>query len=101
VGELQNWLLEQHPGLRTYKAFRSKALQLASLETGHPAIYKLLADMAGRHVAFYDEKPVPVDVAREAYEKLIAAVSDAERSLDLSADQQLLVLNRIAAIELS
>ena len=29
MGELHDWLLSQHPGLRTHKAFQKKALELS------------------------------------------------------------------------
>lgn len=100
MSELHDWLVTQHPGLRTYKSFRDKVLQRAAADTDHRALYRLLSDLAGHYVARYDGEPVPVDVAMKAYRCLLETVADAEASLAAPLDQQLATLNRIAATEL-
>ena len=100
LGELHDWLLSQHPGLRTYKSFHHKALELAASDADHRALYRLLATMAERYVSTYDEAPLPVDVAKQAYQRLRDIVDDAEKSIGAPATQQIQTLNRIAAAEL-
>ena len=100
MGELHDWLISQHPGLRTYKSFHHKALELAASDTDHRALYCLLANMAERYVLTFDEEPLPVDVAKQAYQRLLAIVDDAEKSISASAYQQVEALNKIAVAEL-
>jgi hypothetical protein len=100
LGELHDWLVSQHPGLRTYKSFYHKALELASSDPDHRAVYRLLATMAERYVSTFDEEPLPVDVAKQAYQRLLDIVDDAEKSIDAPVSQQVHTLNKIAATEL-
>jgi len=48
----------------------------------------------------FDEEPLPVDVAQNAYKVFLRLVEEGERSLHGSPEQQLTVLNKIAAAEL-
>jgi hypothetical protein len=100
VGELHGWLLDQHPGLRTYKSFQQKALELACSDGEHRALYRLLASMAGRYIDSFDEEPLPVEIAKQAYQRLVNIVDDAENSMDAPASQQVQTLNKVAATEL-
>lgn len=97
---LHDWLVGQHPGLRTYTSLQHKALQLASSDAEHCALYHLLAGLAGRYAESYDEEPLPTDVAQQAYRRLLATVGDAERSISLPPSEQIQALNRLAATEL-
>ncbi len=92
MGELTTWLSSQHPGLHTYKAFRSKTLQLSASDTEHRALYALLAAMTDRYIESFDEEPLPVETADRAYKKLRKIVSEAEGSTSASASQQIQVL---------
>jgi hypothetical protein len=96
--DLRDWLAGQHPGLRTYKCFREKALSVTDAE--HRALYRLLADLAGHYVAAFDEEPLPVDIAKRAYDTFLDLIEEGDRSIGASAEQQLAALNRIAAAEL-
>jgi hypothetical protein len=100
LGELYEWLLNQHPGLRTYRSFQQKAVELASSDAEHRALYRLLATLVGRYIESFDEEPLPVDVAKHAFERLLGVVDDAEKSIDASASQQVQTLNRVASTEL-
>ena len=100
MGELHDWLMSQHPGLRTYKSFYQKALELAATDADHRALYRLLSNIAERYVTTFDEEPLPVDVAAQAYQRLLDIVGDAEKSIDASVSQQVQTLNKIAAAEL-
>jgi hypothetical protein len=100
LGTLSDWLAGQHPGLRTYKTFQEKALQLSVSETKYRALYSLLADIAGRYVTAYDEKPLPVEVAKQAYEKFLALVNNAEQAIDAPFERQIEMLNTIAGAEI-
>ena len=100
MGELHDWLLGQHPGLQTYKSFQNKALELASSDGEHRALYRLLASMVGRYIDSFDEEPLPVDVAKQAYQRLLSIVEDAENSIAAPVSQQMQTLNKVAATEL-
>ncbi len=100
MGVLSDWLAGQHPGLRTFKTFQEKALQLSAAEADHRALYRLLAGVAGRYVEAFDEKPVPVDVAGRAYEKFKGLVAGGEGSIGASCEKQVEALNMIAGAEL-
>lgn len=100
MGELSTWLSAQHPGLHTYKAFRTKTLQLSASDSEHRALYQLLAGMAGRYIESFDEAPLPVETAERAYQRLVNVVADAENSRQGPAQQQIQALNRVASVEL-
>jgi hypothetical protein len=100
LGALSDWLAGQHPGLRTFKTFQEKALQLSAAEADRRALYRLLAGVAGRYVEAFDEKPVPVDVAKRAYDKFLGLVEGAEQSINASCERQVETLNTIAGAEL-
>lgn len=100
LGELTAWLSSQHPGLRTYKAFRNKTLALSASDIEHRALYALLAAMAGRYIESFDEEPLPVETADRAYDKLLKIVSEVEGSTSAPASRQIQILNRVASTEL-
>jgi hypothetical protein len=98
--ELHTWLSVQHPGLRTYKAFRQKTMQLARSDAEHRALYKLLSSIVDPYIDSYDEEPLPADLAETVFGRLLAIVRDAENSIVLAPMDQVKALNKIAAVEL-
>jgi hypothetical protein len=100
LNTLSDWLAGQHPGLRTYKTFQERALQLSVSETDYRALYRLLADIAGRYVAAFDENPLPVEVAKPAYDKFLDLVKNGEQSIGAPLERQITALNTIAGTEL-
>ena len=100
MGNLSDWLAGQHPGLRTYKAFQEKAQQLSISEPDYRAFYYLLANVAGQYVTAFDEKPVPVEVAKRAYDTFLDLVKNTEQSIGASCERQVEALNLIAGSEL-
>ena len=100
MGELHDWLTRQHPGLKTFKAFRQRALDRADAVATHRALYRLMAGLAGEYILRYDGEPVPVDVALQTYHHLLAIVADAEASLTAPASEQIQALNQLAAATL-
>ena len=100
MGELRDWLASQHPGLRTYRSFRDKALELCATDAEHRALYRLLANLAGHYITTFDEEPLPVDVAKRAYDTFLDLIEEGDRSIGASAEQQLAALNKIAVAEL-
>jgi hypothetical protein len=100
MGELHDWLTSQHHGLKTFKAFRQKALDRAATDTHHRALYRLLAELTGEYIARYDGEPVPVDVAEYSYRYLLAIVADAEGALTAPVPTQIDLLNKLAAAKL-
>jgi hypothetical protein len=100
LGELHDWLTGQHPGLKTFKAFRQQTLDRAAADVGHRALYRLLADLAGDYISRCDAEPVPVEVAEQSYSHLLEIVGDAEASLTAPAAVQIRALNKLAAARL-
>ena len=100
MAELYDWLTGQHPGLKTFKAFRQKAIDRAAGDAPHRALYRLLAELTGEYIARYDGEPVPVDVADHSYRHLLAIVADAEGALSAPAPTQIDALNKLAAAKL-
>jgi hypothetical protein len=100
MGELSDWLSQQHHGLKTYKAFRQTLLDRADSDAPHRALYRLLAGLTEEYIARYDGEAVPVDVAEQTYQHLLEVVARAETALTAPAPQQLQILNELAAAKL-
>lgn len=100
MGELYDWLSQQHHGLKTYKAFRQTLLDRASSDTQHRALYRLLAGLTDEYIARYDGEAVPVEVAEQTYRHLLEIVASAESALTASAPQQVQILNELAGARL-
>ena len=100
MAELYDWLAGQHPGLKTFKAFRQRTLDRAAADTQHRALYRLLGGLASDYISRYDAEPVPVDVAERTYSHLLEIVADAEGSLTVQAAEQIQALNWLAAAKL-
>ena len=100
MGELYNWLSQQHHGLKTYKAFRSTLLDRIATDAQHRALYRLLAGLADEYIARYDAEAVPVEVAEETFRHLLELVAMAEGSLAVSPAEQIQTLNELAAAKL-
>jgi hypothetical protein len=100
MGELHDWLSQQHPGLKTFKAFRHNVLDRVATETTHRALYRLLAGLTDEYIARYDGEAVPVDVAEQTYRHLLKVVATAEGALTASPQQQIQILNELAAAKL-
>lgn len=98
--DLQNWLSTQHNGLKTYNAFQSKVLELAAEQPQNAALLHLLAMLAERFVSYYDESPLPVDVADRAFANLKQLVQKGAAWERTSDDDRLALLNEIARTEL-
>lgn len=100
MGELYDWLSQQHHGLKTYKAFRQTLVDRASSDTPHRALYRLLAGLTEEYIARYDAEAVPVVVAEQTYRHLLEIVATAEKALTAAAPQQIQILNEVAAARL-
>ena len=99
--ELAQWLKSQHMGLRTYKTFQQKVLEIGLKNRRQYALYYLLAMLAARFVDVYDERPLTLDITDEAHKRLVAIVDKAVRFETMSAREQNELLNEIAASELA
>lgn len=100
MGELYDWLSHQHPGLKTFKAFRHNMLDRLATDTAHRALYRLLAALTDEYIARYDGEAVPVDVAEQTFRHLLEIVATAEDSLTTPPQQQIQILNELAAAKL-
>lgn len=99
--ELAHWLKSQHKGLRTYKTFHQKVLDLGASNRGQYALYYLLAMLVGRFVDAYEDSPLTLDVTDEAHKRLVAIAEKCSHFEKMSADERLKILNEIAAMELA
>lgn len=100
MDELQNWLSTQHNGLKTYAAFRNKALELAGEQKDNAALLHLLAALAERFISAYDESPLPVDVADRAFARLKELVRKGTDTTRASDADKVELLNEIARSDL-
>jgi len=100
MGELYDWLSHQHPGLKTFKAFRYNMLDRVVTDPPHRALYRLLAALTDEYIARYDAEAVPVEVADQTYRHLLDVVAAAEKALTAPAQQQIQILNELAAAKL-
>src|SRR4029078_11199743 len=96
--ELHIWLSQQHHGLRTFKTFQEKLDVLSRHEPAQQGLCALLRRLVGGYIEIFDEAPLPVEVADQAYGRLLDLVG----SLDLTGgtDRPLADLNRVAACRL-
>jgi hypothetical protein len=100
LDELVNWLTTQHNGLRTYRAFEQKVLQLAENDPQHLVVFFLLAAHVRTFVDAFDEEPLPSDIADQAFKRLVELAKMAGKAMAQSAADQLKALNEIAAAKL-
>jgi hypothetical protein len=98
--ELRNWLAEQKGGVRTYMEVQQR-LETMGLDAKHPALTRMLADLAGRFIDVYDGEPLVVGVAETALARLTALVEAAAALPEGDAAQELQLLNEIGRTELS
>jgi hypothetical protein len=98
VNELHCWLLDQHPGLRTFKILQ---LRLARFAADHPeqrAMCRLLRGVISCYVEQFDEAPLPTAVADRAYRRLLRTLAEFDTPADPA--RQLGELNRLAELDL-
>lgn len=98
MNDLHAWLLQQHHGLRTFQTFQQKLEALSRDEPEQRALCRLLSGLVGSYIEAFDENPLPVTVADQAYHRLLNLLA----SLDLraNADRRLADMNRVAACTL-
>ncbi|MGA7974422.1 MAG: hypothetical protein WCA36_16610 [Pseudolabrys sp.] len=101
VEELAQWLKSQHKGLRTYKTFHQKVLELGAQHKQQYALYYLLAMLVWRFVDSYEDSPLTADVTDEAHKHLVAVAERCARFDAMPAEERLTFLNEIAAMELT
>jgi hypothetical protein len=75
-------------------------MQLAQSDEQHKALYKLLSTMVDPFIQSFHEKPLPVDLANKTFDRLLIVVRDAENAIALAPEQQIMVLNELASVEL-
>jgi hypothetical protein len=100
VSELHSWLARQHPGLRTYKAFKERTSALAAMDQEHRAFYKLLSTMVEPFIDTYNGEALPTELAEQTFRRLLSVVEDAEVKITLAPDIRMNALNELASIEL-
>lgn len=97
--ELHSWLSSQHPGLRTFKAFRSKLSSLAATRPDQRAMCRLLSGIVSSYIEEFDEAPLPSAIADHAYQRLLRSIAELDPSANTS--KQLADLNRLAELKLT
>jgi hypothetical protein len=101
VEELVQWLKSQHKGLRTYKTFHQRVLDMGAQHRDQYAIYYLLSALTARFVDAFEDSPLTLDVTDEAHKRLVGITEKAANYDRMSADQRLSLLNEIAAMDLA
>ncbi|MBB4363699.1 hypothetical protein GGD66_003255 [Bradyrhizobium sp. CIR48] len=98
MNDLHAWLSQQHHGLRTFQTFQQKLETLGQHDPAQRGLCRLLSGVIGSYVEAFDEAPLPVDIAEDAYRRLLTLVG----SLDLhgNAARRLADINRVATCEL-
>lgn len=99
--ELVRWLKSQHKGLRTYKGFYQRVLELGAQHRDQYAIYYLLSALVGRFIDAFEDSPLTLDVTDEAHKRLVGITEKASAFDRMSPDQRLSILNEIAGMELA
>ncbi len=99
--ELAQWLKTQHKGLRTYKTFHQKVLELGARHKQQYALYYLLAMLVWRFVDSYEDSPLTLDVTDEAHTRLVAIAERCARFDAMPTEERLAFLNELAAMELT
>ena len=98
MNDLHARLSQQHHRLRTFHTFQQKLATLSGDEPGQRVLCRLLSSLVGGYIEAFDEKPLPVEGADRAFQRLLDLVA----SLDFraSAEHRLADLNRVAACDL-
>jgi len=98
MNELHHWLSQQHHGLRTFRTFQQQVETLGRDQPEQRALCRLLGCLVGRFVEIFDEEPLPVAVADQAYNRLLDLVAGLD--FQAGADHRLADVNRVAAFDL-
>jgi hypothetical protein len=99
MNELHCWLLDQHPGLRTFKILQRKLARFAADHPEQRAMCRLLHGIIAGYVEEFDEAPLPTATADRAYQRLLRTLAEFDAAAEPA--QQLLELNRLAELDLS
>ena len=98
MNDLHAWLSQQHHGLRTFQIFQQKLATLSGDEPEQRALCRLLTYLVGSYIEAFDEKPLPVEGADRAFQRLLDLVASFD--FRASAEHRLADLNRVAACDL-
>jgi hypothetical protein len=98
MNDLHAWLSEQHHGLRTFRIFQQKLETLGRDDPGLRGLCRLLTGLVDNYIDAFDEAPLPVAVADDAYHRLLDLVAGLD--LNGNADRRLADINRVATCDL-
>jgi hypothetical protein len=107
MNELIGWLKDQNEGVCTYTGLQQRAHAMASSNpeaSSNPdeaALFRLLAALAARFASSYDDMPLPANIARPAFERVMTLAEEALTTVDGTAQEKLAVLNEIARADLN
>jgi hypothetical protein len=101
VEQLTRWLKAQHKGLRTYKSFHQKVLELGAQHKNEYALYYLLSALVARFIEAYEDSPLTLDVTDEAHKRLVAIAEKSSLFNRMTAEEKLGLLNEVAAMDLA
>jgi hypothetical protein len=96
MDELQEWLKSQHKGLRTYKTFHQRVLDLGLEQKRDYVLCHLLAVLVERFIDSYEENPLSIEVADAAHKKLVELTEKAAKFGDMPCEQRLQLLDEVA-----
>ena len=100
MDELLAWLKPQHNGLRTYKAFQQKVMQLGATDRNHLALYHILAMLAARFIESLRRAPPSGRRRRPGVQPPDRRGREGREVAQGSPAEQLTALNEIAATDL-
>ncbi|UWU75384.1 hypothetical protein N2603_35915 [Bradyrhizobium huanghuaihaiense] len=98
MNALHTWLSQQHHGLQTFREFQQRLYDACKNEPDQQGLCCLLNTVVDNYVEAFDEEPLPVAVADHAYQRLLDLVADID--FGASAEQRLVIINRVAASDL-
>jgi hypothetical protein len=101
MNELIGWLKDQNEGVCTYTGLQQRAHAMALSNPDEAALFRLLGALAARFASSYDDMPLPANIARPAFERVMILAEEALRTVDGTAQEKLAVLNKIARADLN
>lgn len=101
LSNLLEWLEAQKGGIATFYEFQRRALALRTDNEGHAALFRLLADLAGRFADLFDGEPLDLSTASGALTILTGYVRQAADLKPDHAEGLLDLLNRVGLAELA
>lgn len=98
--ELRNWLSTQLGGVEMFEEYQRRSIAMQATEPENAAMLRLLGDLSGRFAECYDEQPLTVATANEAWSRLLDLTDKAIVANAAPATEKLKALNEISRASL-